>query len=133
MATLKNVRLAITALTTEPGYSQIKYSYDLIPSDLDCAEKREYTVKVDLWGEDLIDDDVLAWEKDEHKVKFDDSKPCDSRKVERVFEIETKVLHEDLFGDDEVYLIVEASSGLGPDAAGEDPVFGRSNTVVGNF
>jgi len=53
--------------------------------------------------------------------------------VGRVFEVETKVLDEDLFGDDEVYLMIEARSGLGPDAAGEDPVMGRSNTVIGDF
>jgi hypothetical protein len=29
--------------------------------------------------------------------------------------------------------MVEASSGMGPDAAGEDPIFGRSNTVKGDF
>jgi hypothetical protein len=81
----------------------------------------------------VIDDDVLSWEKDEHKVKFDDSGPCEPIKVGRVFEVETKVLDEDCFGDDEVYLIVEARSDLGPDAAGEDVVIGRSNTIMGDF
>lgn len=133
MATVKNVHLAVTPLTTKPGYCQIEYSYELHPSELDCAEKREYTVSAGLWGEDMIDDDVLAWDKDEHKVKFDDSGSCEPIEVERVFEVESKVLDEDLFGDDEVYLIVEARSGLGPDAAGEDPVLGRSNTVTGDF
>jgi hypothetical protein len=133
MATVENVRLDITASTTNPGYSKIAYSYELNPSEMDCAWKREYTVSADFWGQDLIDDDVLAAGLDEHKVKFDDSGPCEPIKVERVFEIETKVLDEDLFGDDEVYLIVEACSGFGPDAAGEDPVTGRSNTVIGDF
>ena len=133
MATLENVRLAIAAVPAKPGFSQIAYSYELHPSELDCAEQREYTVKTDLWGQDLIDDDVLACGKDEHKVRFTDSGPCQAIKVDRVFEIETKVLNEDLIGDDEVYAIVEAGSGLGPDAAGEDPVFGRSNTVIGDF
>ncbi|MFC1719653.1 hypothetical protein ACFL00_00750 [Pseudomonadota bacterium] len=133
MATVENVRLAITASTTKTGYSDLAYSYELHPSELDSAWNREYTVRVDLWGEDLIDDDVLAWGKDEHKVKFDSSGPCEPKKVDRVFEVETKVLDEDLFGDDEVYLTVEASTGLGSDAAGEDPVIGRSNTVIGNF
>jgi len=54
-------------------------------------------------------------------------------KVERVFEVATKVLDEDVFGDDEVYLIVEARSGLRPDAAGEDLVMGKSNIVIGDF
>lgn len=133
MATIENVRLSITPLTTKPGFSLIEYSYELHPSELDCAEKREYTVKTALWGEDVIDDDVLALEKDEHKVRFVDSEPCDPIRVERAFEIETKVLDEDVFGDDEVYMIVEASSGLGPDAAGEELVLGKSNTVIGDF
>lgn len=133
MATLENVRLVITPLAAKPGFSRIEYSYELAPSELDCAEKREYRVKTSLWGEDVIDDDVLALEKDEHIVAFGDSQPGKPAKVERAFEIETKTLDEDVFGEDEVYLIVEASSGLGPDAAGEDPVMGRSNTVTGDF
>ena len=133
MATVENVRLAITALTDKPGYSQITYSYELHPSELDCVEKREYTVAADLWGEDVIDDDVLAWGKDEHTVRFEDSEPCEPIKVERCFEVETKVLDEDLFGDDEIFLIVEARSGMGPNAAGADTVLGKSNTVIGDF
>ena len=133
MAIVENVRLAITASTTKPGYSDLAYSYELHPSELDCAWKREYTVSAVLCGEDVIEDDVLAWGKDEHKVKFDDSGPCDSIKVGRVFEVEPKVLDEDLFGDDEIYLIVEARSGLRPDAAGESLVMRKSNTVIGDF
>ena len=133
MATVENVRLAITASATKPGYSEIAYSYELHPSEMDCAWQREYTMCADLWGQDVIDDDVLAWERDEHKVQFDDSGPCEPIKVERVFEIETKVLDEDLFGDDEVYLMVEARSAMGPDAAGSNVVMGRSNTVTGDF
>ena len=133
MATVENVRLAITASTTKPGYSDIAYSYELHPSELDCAWKREYTMSTVLCGEDVIEDDVLAWGKDEHKVKFDDSGPCEPIKVGRVFEVETKVLDEDLFGDDEVYLIVEARSGLRPDAAGESMVMRKSNTVIGDY
>ena len=133
MATVENVRLAITASTTKPGYSDIAYSYELHPSELDCAWKREYTMSTVLCGEDVIEDDVLAWGVDKHKVKFDDSGPCEPKKVGRIFEVETKVLDEDMFGDDEVYLIVEARSGLYPDAAGEDLVWGKSNTVIGDF
>ena len=133
MATVENVRLAITTSTTKPGYSDIAYSYELHPSELDCVWKREYNMSTVLCGEDVIEDDVLAWGKDEHKVKFDDSGSCESIKVGRVFEVETKVLDEDVFGDDEVYLIVEARSGLHPDAAGEDLAMGKSNTIIGDF
>jgi len=133
MATVNNVSLAITASATKPGYSDIKYSYELHPSELDCAWKREYTMSAVLCGEDAIEDDVLAWGKDEHQVKFDDAGPCEPKKVRRTFEVETKVLDEDVFGDDEVYLMIEARSGLRPDAAGEDLAMGRSNTVIGNF
>ena len=133
MAYVENVRLAITASTTKPGYSDIEYSYELHPSELDCTLMREYTISAVLCGKDVIEDDVLAWGKDEHKVSFDYTGPCEARKVERVFEVATKVLDEDLFGDDEVYLIVEARSGLRPDAAGEDLVMGKSNIVIGDF
>jgi len=133
MATVENVSLVITASTTKPDYSDIAYSYELHPSELDCAWQREYTISTVLCGEDVIEDDVLAWGKDEHKVKFDASGPCESIKVGRIFEVETKVLDEDVFGDDEVYLIVEARSALGPDAAGENLVIGKSNIVIGNF
>jgi len=64
LATVENVRPAITASTTKPDYSDLAYSYELHPSELDCASKREYAISTDLWGEDVIDDDVLAWEKD---------------------------------------------------------------------
>ena len=133
MATVENVSLAITASNTKPGYSDIAYSYELHPSELDCAWKREYAMSTVLCGEDVLEDDVLAWGKDKHKVKFDDSGPCEPRKVSRTFEVETKILDEDLFGDDEVYLVVEGRSGLRPDAAGEDLVMGRSNTVTSDF
>ena len=133
MATVENVRLAITASTTKPGYSDMAYSYELHPSKLDCDWKRAYTMSTVLFGEDVIEDDVLSWGKDEHKVKFNDSGSCEPVMVERGFEVKTKTLDEDVFGDDEVYLVVEARSGLRPDAAGEDLVMGRSNTISGNF
>lgn len=133
MATVENVRLTITSSTTKPEHSNIAYSYELHPSELDCSWKREYQISAVLCGEDVVEDDVLAWGNDKHKVKFDDSKPPESIKVERVFEVETKVLDEDVFGDDEVYLIVEARSGLRSDAAGENLVMGRSNTIIGDF
>jgi hypothetical protein len=133
MATVVNVRLTITVSTTKPGYSDVAYSYELHPSELDCTWKRAYNMSAVLCGKDVLEDDVLAWGKDQHRVKFDDSGHCEPIKVARVFEVETKVLDEDLFGDDEVYLIVEARSGLGPDAAGEDLVIGKSNIITGNF
>ncbi|MBT8056718.1 MAG: hypothetical protein KJO72_07235 [Gammaproteobacteria bacterium] len=133
MATIENVRLTITALTEKPGYSQIAYSYELHPSELDCTERREYSVSTDVWGEDLIDDDVLAWGRDGHRVKFENSEQCEPIKVERTFEVKTQVLNEDIFGEDEVYLMVEVSSGSNPGAGGPDAVFGRSNTVTGQF
>lgn len=133
MATVENVRLAITALTDKPGHSLIAYSYELHPSELDCAEQREYTVTADLWGEDVIDDDMLEWGKDKHTVRFDEYGPCEPMKVERFFEVETKILDEDLFGDDEIFLTLEARSGSGSDAAVADSVFGKSNTVTGDF
>ena len=126
MATIENVQLGITAVAAKPGYSDISYSYELHPDAADCAARRAFTVTVGLWGEDVFDDDVLATDLDMHTVQCSDAAPAVPIKVERVFEVETKLLDEDLVGDDEVFLIVEASSGT-------ERVSGKSNTVVGYF
>jgi len=126
MATVENVRLDIKASATKPGYSDILYSYELHPSEPDCAAQREFIVTVGLWGEDMLDDDVLATDLDMHTVQCSDAATAVPIKVARSFEVETKLLDEDLVGDDEVFLIVEANSGT-------ERASGKSNTVVGYF
>ena len=133
MATVENVILGITASATKPGFSDIAYSYELHPTELDCAEEREFTVTVGLWGEDVFDDDVLAVDLDEHKVKFASTAPGKPVKVARVFEVKTKLLDEDVIGDDEVYLVVEARSDAGVEPDGEERVSSKSNVVIGDF
>jgi len=126
MATIENVKLGITASAAKPGYSDIAYSYELHPDEQDCQAQREFTVTVGLWGEDLLDDDVLGTDMDEHSVTFHAGTPSKAITVERSFQVETKLLDEDIVGDDEVYLIVEALSG-------DHRISGRSNTVIGYF
>ena len=63
---------------------------------------------------------------DQHTVRFAGATPNAPVVVKRNFEVPTKLLDEDLFGDDEVFLIVEARSG-------DERVSARSNTVVGDF
>jgi arginine repressor len=133
MATVENVILGITASAGKPGYSDIAYSYELHPDESDSAEEREFTVTVSLWGEDVFDDDVLAVELDEHMVNFSRTTPGEPLKVARVFDVETKLLDEDVIGDDEVYLVVEARSESGTGLALEERVSGRSNVVIGDF
>jgi hypothetical protein len=133
MATVENVILGITASASKPGFSDIAYSYELHPGEADSAEEREFTVTVGLWGEDVFDDDVLAVDLDEHTVKFSRTDPPEPLKVARVFEVETKLLDEDVIGDDEVYLVVEARTEHGAAAAGEERVSGKSNVVIGDF
>jgi len=133
MATVENVILGITASAGKPGYSDIAYSYELHPGESDAAEERTYTVSVGLWGEDVFDDDVLAVDLDEHTVKFSRAAPGEPLKVARVFEVETKLLDEDVVGDDEVYLVVEARSDSHTELALEERVSGKSNVVIGDF
>lgn len=133
MATVENVKLRITESPAKPGYSAVAYSYELHPSAADCAAGREFAVSVGLWGADAFDDDVLATNLDEHKVSFDKTAPCKRVRVERAFEVETKLLDEDLFGDDEVFLVVEADAGASAGLAGEHRASGRSNIVTGDF
>ena len=126
MATIENVKLKISASIANPAHSLISYSYELRPDAEDCAAQREFTVAVGLWGQDLLDDDVLATDLDAHTVSAGDQGSTDTVRVERGFEVETKLLDEDLVGDDEVFLIVEAGDG-------ENRVSGKSNTVIGDF
>lgn len=133
MATVENVILGITASARKPGFSDIAYSYELHPDESDSAEERVFTVTVGLWGEDVFDDDVLGVDLDEHTVKFSGTDTAGPLKVARVFEVETKLLDEDVIGDDEVYLVVEARTESGAAAAGEERVSGKSNVVIGDF
>jgi hypothetical protein len=105
----------------------------LHPGESDSAEEREFTVTVSLWGEDVFDDDVLAVELDEHTVNFSRTTPGEPLKVARVFDVETKLLDEDVIGDDEVYLVVEARSESGTGLALDERVSGKSNVVIGDF
>jgi hypothetical protein len=126
VATIENVKLEISASAANPAHSLISYSYELCPDAEDCAAQREFTVTVGLWGQDLLDDDVLATDLDQHTVSVGHQGSSDTVRVERGFEVETKLLDEDLVGDDEVFLIVEARDGA-------NRVSGKSNTVIGYF
>jgi len=133
MATVENVSLGISESPDKPGHSMIAYSYELHPSESDRAAEREFTVTAGLWGQDMFDDDVLATDLDEHKVSCGQAAPRGPIRVERAFEVETAVLHEDLIGGDEVFLIVEADAGAAPGLAGEHRASGKSNIVKGDF
>jgi len=122
VATIENVKLHIAPSADLAGYSVISYSYELHPDDEDAQEQREFIVTSGLWGQDVLDDDVLETDLDQHSVKLASAAVT----VKRAFEVETNLLNEDLVGEDEVFLLVEARSG-------SDRVSGRSNTVVGDF
>lgn len=133
MVTVENVSLGITESPGKPGHSLITYSYELHPGESDWAAKREFTVTAGLWGQDMFDDDVLATDMDQHKVSCGQTSPRAPIRVERVFEVATALLHEDLIGGDEVFLIVEADAGAAPGLAGEHRASGKSNIVKGDF
>jgi hypothetical protein len=63
---------------------------------------------------------------DEHQVGLAGTAAGEPVRIQRVFEVETKLLDEDMFGDDEVFLIVEAH-------CNGERVSGKSNVVVGDF
>jgi hypothetical protein len=126
VAKIENVKLHIAPSADQEGYSVISSSYELHPDDRDAADQPEFTVTAGLWGQDLLDDDVLETDLDQHTVRLAEGALRAPVKVNRVFEVETKLLDEDLVGEDEVFLLVEARSG-------DDRVSGKSNTVVGDF
>ena len=105
MATIESVKLRVAPSADLEGYSMISYSYELHPDDTDAVELPEFNVTVGLWGQDLLDDDVLETDLDQHTVRLAGATPRAPVKVERGFEVETKLLNEDLTGDDEVFLL----------------------------
>jgi hypothetical protein len=132
MATVENVKLGITD-SEKAGYSIISYSYELHPSEQDCADQREFSVTAGLWGEDLLDDDLLAMDMDGHRISLAGRTPDRPVEVARSFEVETKVLDEDICGDDEVFLIVEARATGDDESTVHSRASGKSNTVIGDF
>lgn len=132
MATVENVKLGITD-SEKAGYSIISYSYELHPSEQDFADQHDFSITVGLWGEDVLDDDLLAMDMDGHRISLTGRTPDRPVEIARSFEVETKLLDEDICGDDEVFLIVEARSAGDDESTIQSRASGKSNTVIGDF
>jgi len=79
----------------------VAYGYTLTCSDVECERNVSFDVSVDIIGDDLIDDDLLASAVDRHMVESDPL-PIEMR---RNFIVGQSLLDEDV-GTDEIKLRV---------------------------
>jgi hypothetical protein len=79
----------------------VTYGYTLTCSDVECERKVSFDVSVDILGDDVVRDEVLAAEVDRHMVE------CDPLPIEmrRSFVVGQSLLNEDV-GTDEIKLRV---------------------------
>jgi len=100
----------------------VTYGYTLTCSDVECERGVSYDISVDIIGDDLIDDDLLASCVDRHVVE------CDPLPIEmrRSFLVGQSLLDEDI-GTDEIKLRVCVR-----DSAGGE-TFAVTGIVKGDF
>jgi len=132
MAEILTLNLEITD-GTSPGTKTIAYTYEIEPSQADCAGNVSYKMEAELIGVDIIFDDHLGSGLDAHDIVFTDRGPCEKKVVERSFQTETWRLDEDAFGKDEIQLKLTGKSDSGGGASGTAGVEAKSNIVEGNF
>jgi len=79
----------------------VTYGYTLTCTDVECERNVSFDISVDIIGDDLIDDDLLATGVDRHVVE------CDRQPIEmrRSFLVGQSLLDEDV-GTDEIKLRV---------------------------
>ncbi len=100
----------------------VAYGYTLTCTAVECERQVSFDVSVDILGDDLVSDDVLAEGVDRHIVE------CDAAPItmERTFLVGQSLLDEDI-GSDEIKLRVRAR-----DSAG-DEIVADTGIVRGNF
>ena len=103
MATLSGLILTLkqTDLQKTLQIVGVAYGYTLTCSDVECERNVSFDVSVDIIGDDLIDDDLLASAVDRHMVESDPL-PIEMR---RNFIVGQSLLDEDV-GTDEIKLRV---------------------------
>ena len=97
---------------------RVAYAYQLDCSKVDLREALDYTVSVDVLGDDLISDDNLALGVDSHTVSCAaENVVGDSISKQREFIIAQSLLNEDI-GIDEIKLKIHAVASSGESCEG---------------
>jgi hypothetical protein len=103
----------------------VSYGYTLTCTEVECERNASFAVSVDILGDDVVRDDVLAVGVDRHIVEggAPGSAPIEMR---RGFVVGQSLLDEDV-GGDEIKLRVRAKDGAG------DEISAVTGIVSGNF
>lgn len=127
MATLSGLTLALMQTPTQQALKivDLSYAYTLTCTEVECARAISFDVSVDILGDDLVRDDLLATAVDRHIVE------CAATHIEpiemrRKFVVGQSLLDEDV-GTDEIKLRVWARDSSG----GE--IFAETGIIRGDF
>lgn len=127
MATLS--RLILTLEQTEVQrvlkVVRVGYDYTLTCSDIECERNISYEISVDLLGDDLVRDQVLASGVDTHIVECGGTNGAPIP-MQRSLLVGQSLLNEDV-GTDEIKLRINAASNTG------EEISLTSAIVRGNF
>lgn len=127
VATLSGLILTLRQSETEQALKlvQVSYGYTLTCTDVERERNLSFDVCVDVLGDDVVRDDVLATAVDRHIVECDSAHPA-AIEMRRSFFVGQSLLDEDI-GTDEIKLRVCARDSSG----GE--ISGMTGIVTGDF
>lgn len=103
----------------------VAYGYTLTCNAVECERSASFDISVDILGDDVVTDDVLAGAVDRHIVECGGA-PAVPIEMRRSFVVGQSLLDEDV-GTDEIKLRIRAR-----DAAG-DEIVADTGIVRGNF
>jgi hypothetical protein len=118
VASLSGLTLTLKQTPTQQALKivDLTYGYTLTCTDVECARTLSFDVSVDILGDDLVGDDLLATAVDRHIVECGAThlEPIEMR---RSFVVGQSLLDEDI-GTDEIKLRVWARDSSGGEISG---------------
>lgn len=113
MATLSGLILTLRQSETEQALKlvHVSYGYTLTCSDVERERNVSFDICIDILGDDVVKDDVLAAAVDRHIVEGDSTQP-QSIEMRRSFFVGQSLLDEDV-GTDEIKLRICARDNSG--------------------
>jgi hypothetical protein len=125
VATLSGLILTLKQTETQRALKivGVSYGYALTCTDVECERNLSFDISVDILGDDLLQDDVLATGVDRHIVECGGTEPIEMR---RSFLVGQSLLDEDV-GGDEIKLRIRARDSAGGETLADTGI------VRGNF
>jgi hypothetical protein len=127
MATLSGLILTLKQTEAQQALKivGITYGYTLTCDAIECERNVSFDISVDILGDDLVNDDVLAGGVDRHIVECGGAPPLPIE-MRRSFVVGQSLLDEDA-GTDEIKLRIRTRDGAG------DEILAVTGVVRGDF